>query len=187
MKILIAEDRAVSRRILQELVEKQGHEVRVTENGRQAWEAFENSPAEVILTDWDMPEWDGLQLTKQVRSKPENHAVYIIILSAVYTLNENFYQAMDLGVNDFMTKPYTKRDLIVRLRLAEKAINSQRKIEELENILSICSYCKKIRDGDDGEWRPIEEHMQKRDGTLMSHGMCPGCHAQMMKELESGG
>ena len=45
----------------------------------------------------------------------------------------------------------------------------------------------KIRDDDDGEWRPIKDHMQKRDGALMSHGMCPVCHAQMSKEMDSSG
>ena len=47
----------------------------------------------------------------------------------------------------------------------------------------------KIRDDDDddGEWRPIKDHMQKRDGSLMSHGMCPVCHAQMSKEMDSSG
>ncbi len=187
MKILIAEDRAVSRKVLKELVEKLGHSARAVENGRLAWEAHQESKADVILTDWDMPEMDGLQLTRNVREDRNNTGVYIVLLSAVYTLSEHFYQAMDLGVNDFMTKPYTKRDLIVRLRLAEKFSESHRKIRELEGILSICSYCKKIRDEDDA-WRPVEEYLQKHDGgPRLSHGMCPQCYAAIIKEQGLGG
>lgn len=175
MKVLIAEDRTVSRTILHELIEKQGHQVRSTKNGSLAWDAFKASAPEVILTDWDMPQMDGLQLTRHVRGHTKGDGVYIIMLSAVYTLNENFYQAMNLGVNDFLSKPYTKRDLIVRLRLAEKVIEAHRKIRELESFLRICCYCKKVCDEHD-EWRPLEEFIHQRTGTEFSHGMCPVCY-----------
>jgi len=185
MKILIAEDRTVSRKILQELIEKLGHDVRAAKNGSLAWEAFKSSTPEVILTDWDMPEMDGLQLTRQLRAHPRGEGVYIVILSAVYTLNENFYQAMDLGVNDFLTKPYTKRDLIVRLRLAEKFIQSHRKIRQLESFLRICCYCKKVCDEHD-TWRPLEEFIHSRTGAEFSHGMCPVCFETHAKpEIEA--
>lgn len=182
MKILIAEDRAVSRKILHELIEKLGHEAVATENGRQAWESFKARPPDAILTDWEMPEMDGLQLTRHVRSHPKGEGVYIIMLSAVYTLNENFYQAMDLGVNDFLTKPYTKRDLIVRLRLAEKFIESHRKIQKLESFLRVCCYCRKVCDEND-DWRPLEEHIHRRTGAEFSHGMCPECFETHAKPL----
>ena len=184
MRILIAEDRAVSRKILQELVGKLGHETRAVENGYEAWTAFKRQTPEVILTDWDMPEMDGLQLTRHVRSHARGDGVYIIMLSAVYTLNENFYQAMDLGVNDFLTKPYTKRDLMAQLRLAEKTIEAHRKIRNLERFLRICCYCRKVCDEND-DWRPLEEHIHRRTGAEFSHGLCPECfdtHARPLME-----
>jgi len=174
MKILIAEDRPVPRKILLEIIEKQGHDVRATRHGREAWDAFKEETPDAVLTDWDMPEIDGLQLTRHIRTHSKGTGVYIIMLSAVYTLNENFYQAMDLGVNDFLTKPYTKRDLIVRLRLAEKFVESHRKIQKLESFLRICCYCRKVCDEND-DWRPLEEHIHRRTGAEFSHGMCPAC------------
>lgn len=175
MKVLVAEDQTVSRKVLADMVTKLGHEVQVAEDGAVAYSMFVDSPPQVLLTDWDMPSMDGLQLTKAIRDHENGREVFIIMLSGVYTLKENFYQAMDVGVNDFLTKPYTKRDLIVRLRLAEKFLKNESRIRQLEGLLPVCSYCKRIRDEKD-DWMEIETYVRTKAGAKFSHGICPNCY-----------
>ena len=83
MRILIAEDIAVSRRVLLETLEKWGHEVVVCSDGAQAWSFLqkEESPQLAIL-DWMMPEMDGLQVCKEVRKRAAEPYVYLLLLTA---------------------------------------------------------------------------------------------------------
>ena len=62
MRVLIAEDDAVSRRILQRTLERFGHDCQVTTNGAEAWQAYQDAPYDVVITDWVMPQLDGVEL-----------------------------------------------------------------------------------------------------------------------------
>lgn len=132
MKIILAEDNAVQRKVLTDVLRELGHEVEPTTNGAQAWDAWEEKPSDLLITDWDMPEMDGLELTRLIRSHPLGASTFIMMLSSIYTLKENVYQAMDAGVDDFMQEPYTKRDLMIRLRLAERHLSALQRIRDLE-------------------------------------------------------
>ncbi len=67
MKILIAEDENISRIVLEASLKKRGHEVVAVENGRKAWETFQLEYFPVIISDWMMPEMDGLVLCREIR------------------------------------------------------------------------------------------------------------------------
>ena len=132
MKILIAEDSKMQRKLLATIVESLGHEAVDVADGARALKVFLEEPCDVLFTDWDMPELDGLKLTETIRQHESGCHVYIIMLSAIYVLKENLYQAVTSGVNDFLKKPYTKRDIFVRLRLAEAHLSAQFQIRELK-------------------------------------------------------
>ena len=84
LKILIAEDERVSRTLLKRTVEALGHECLVAEDGLQAWEAYRNTPdVEVIVSDWMMPNVDGLELCRRVRSLDRDGYTFFIFLSAL--------------------------------------------------------------------------------------------------------
>ena len=68
MRVLVAEDGMMMRRILVRALEGWKYEVTEVENGAQAWEAFESEPFRMVLTDWVMPEVDGLDLIRKIRS-----------------------------------------------------------------------------------------------------------------------
>ena len=68
MKILVAEDNVVSQNILEKILEKSGHEVMTAENGLKAWELLQRNNIRMVITDWMMPEMDGLELCQKVRS-----------------------------------------------------------------------------------------------------------------------
>ena len=80
--ILLVEDNPVSRKLIEKTLQKAGHEVSNAANGRQALEIFREKFFPIVITDWMMPEIDGLELCRAIRSKTAERYVYIIILTA---------------------------------------------------------------------------------------------------------
>ncbi|MBI4641265.1 MAG: response regulator, partial [Candidatus Tectomicrobia bacterium] len=86
--------------------------------------------------------------------------------------------------DDFITKPFDEDQLAARLRVAERILGLQEEVKQLEGLLPICSYCKKIRDESD-TWVQIEHYIATRTDAFFSHGICPECLETRVKpELE---
>ena len=83
MKILIAEDDAVSRFVLATKLQSLNHEVMTADDGRQGWEKYLAEVPDVVITDWMMPQIDGLELTRMVRADARPAYAYVIILTAL--------------------------------------------------------------------------------------------------------
>ena len=186
MKILIAEDEPVSSRILQLTLEHFGHEVIATNDGRQAWERFDADPVRVIVSDWMMPDIDGIELCRRVRERPKTEYTYFILLTAIHTGRENLQKAMAAGVDDFLTKPLDREAIIMRLRVAERILDFTSQIRTLKELLPICMYCKRVRDDQD-YWQQVETYIHSCTGTNFSHGICPECLDQEMHKLTRSG
>lgn len=182
MRILIAEDDPVSAKILQFTLENCGHEVVVTGSGTTAWKAFDGDPFRVIVSDWMMPEMDGLELCDKVRNRPKTDYTYFILLTAIHTGSENLRKAMDAGVDDFLTKPLDREGIVMRLRVAERIIEFTTQIRHLKQLIPICMYCKKVRD-DDNYWQGVESYIAHYTGSNFSHGICPDCFEKRVKTL----
>ncbi|MCB0305830.1 MAG: response regulator, partial [Calditrichaeota bacterium] len=100
MKVLIAEDESVTRRMLQRTMEKWGYEVVMTRNGVEALEAFRKERFLMVITDWVMPEMDGLELVQKIRdSLRETDYVYILMLTAK-SEKEDLIVGMNAGADD---------------------------------------------------------------------------------------
>src|SRR6516225_6785566 len=82
VKILIVEDDRISACILRHQLEQQGYEVVMTENGKEAWEHLCAEPMPIVLSDWLMPEMDGLELCRRIRSQGSDAYTYVILLTA---------------------------------------------------------------------------------------------------------
>lgn len=180
MRILLAEDDELTRRLLRDRLTALNHEVIETEDGVQAWKFLQRDPVPVVLVDWRMPVMDGLELCRRVRAHPSSAYTYIIMLTATYTTKQNYYMAMDAGVDAFMTKPFNEEDLIVQLRVGERIINFHAQVQELKRLLPICMYCKKIRH-DKNYWEEVESYMRAHTGTDFTHGICPECYESRVK------
>lgn len=83
MNILVADDSKTQRSILISILKALGHEAIAASNGAEAWERFIEDRFDVVFTDWEMPEIDGLQLTRQIRGHSSGGQVFIIMLSAI--------------------------------------------------------------------------------------------------------
>ena len=179
MKVLIAEDDEVSQLVLKIAMEKFDHEVILAGNGKEAWEIFDRQPMRLIVSDWMMPELDGLDFCRKVRGRPQTDYTYFILLTARVG-KENYREAMDAGVDDFLTKPLDHNDLFIRLRVGERILGFATQIRQLKSILPICMYCKKIRNDRD-YWQQIETYIRAQTGTNFSHGVCPECYTEHVK------
>ncbi|MEA3210935.1 MAG: hypothetical protein QOE70_3992 [Chthoniobacter sp.] len=182
MKILIAEDDPVSVKILEFTLEHYGHEVITSSSGMEAWEKFDREPVRVIVSDWMMPDMDGLELCRRVRARPKTDYTYFILLTANYTGRENLRSAMDAGIDDFMTKPLDREAILMRLRVAERILDFTRQIRLLKELIPICMYCKRVRDDSD-YWQQVETYIHTCTGSNFSHGICPECLEKRVAEL----
>lgn len=179
MKILIADDDATSRLILEGTLRKIGHEVVSCKDGKEAWDLFGKEYFPVLISDWLMPVVDGPTLCRTIRGSYREHYTYIILLT-VLGGKENFIAAMDGGADDFITKPFDEDQLAARLRAAERILGLHGHIRQLEGLLPICAYCKSIRNNDGG-WEPIDTYVHEHSEVTFSHGICPGCFRKFMQ------
>jgi DNA-binding response OmpR family regulator len=173
MKVLIAEDDTVSSYVLAARVRKMGHDVLTAADGHRAWTTYQQEHPRLVITDWMMPEMDGLELCRRIRSVEHRAYTYIILLTA-QSGKKKYFEGMEAGADDFVTKPLTADGLQARLRVAERVVHLQQDVYQLEGLLPICAYCKRIRDGS-GLWHPLESYMGERTETAFEHTLCPKC------------
>ena len=121
MKVLIAEDEAISRRLLQSYLERWGHEVVAARNGAEAWNLFQSVEFPIVISDWMMPEMDGLELIRRIRACHRRGYVYAILVTSK-SQTEDIIAGMDAGADDFVAKPYDQDELRVRLRAGQRLI-----------------------------------------------------------------
>ena len=176
MKILIAEDDPTSRLLLTASLQALGHEVVATADGLSAWEQWQQSYFPVLITDWAMPRMDGLTLSRAVRQTQRNQYTCVILLTALEGRSK-YLEAMDAGADDFITKPFDQEQLAARLTVAGRMLGLRQHVTQLEGLLPICAYCKKIRD-EKADWEPIEKYIAARSKTTFTHGICPACMQQ---------
>ena len=170
MRVLVAEDDRISRNILVKTLRSLGHEVIECEDGTSALESYKKSPAPVVITDWEMPGLDGLELTRRIRRSHAKIYSYIILLTAA-DYEENMLHAIEQGVDDFLEKPMPLTQLKARLKVGER----HAMVASMTSALPICMMCKAVRD-DNESWVRIEEYFGKTSGIDFSHGYCPDCY-----------
>ena len=194
MKILIAEDEMTSRKILEKTLSKVGYQVIAVEDGLKALSLFQKDIPDMLITDWMMPDLDGLELCRKVREMNLPSYVYIILWTAL-TQKENIIMGLDAGADDYIIKPFDKTELLARVRAGERVIQLERSlrqknrelsdalahVKQLKGLLPICMFCKKIRN-DENYWLQIEDYVAKHSEADFSHGICPECMEKQYPE-----
>ena len=175
MKILVADDDGLSLKVLNKLLVEQGHETALFTDGQQALMEFKKAAYPVVISDWVMPVMSGVELAKTIRSMVRETYTYFILLTSVEG-KDSYREAMDAGVDDFLRKPLDPDELMTRLRVAERILGLSGRVAQLEGILPICAYCKKIRN-DAGQWVEVDRYIGGRTEISFSHGICVTCQA----------
>jgi DNA-binding response OmpR family regulator len=129
MKILIADDDPVSRRVLLGYLQKWGHDVVVASDGAEAWRLFEAEDFPLVISDWMMPELDGPELIRRIRALDRPGYAYTILLTG-RSQKEDLVEGMDAGADEFVTKPFDRDELRCRLRAGERIVRLERALAE---------------------------------------------------------
>jgi sigma-B regulation protein RsbU (phosphoserine phosphatase) len=177
--ILVAEDDAVASEHLCAVLHGMGIKVRTYQDGVAAWEGFDAAPVRIVISDWDMPGLDGPGLCRLIRGRPKTEYVYFILITGVHTDEEHYNAAIKADVDDFLVKPLDRFAIWRPLHVAKRILKFATEMNQLQSLLPICMYCKKIRD--DGDyWHQMEEYVAVHTGTSFTHGVCPECAREFL-------
>lgn len=135
MRILVADDDADIRTLLARRLTDWGHEPVLAEDGEQAWALVMDQGIQMVITDWIMPIVDGLELCRRIRSVPLEHYVYVLMLTA-RDRKADLIQGLDAGADDFLTKPFNRDELRVRLKAGERILRLEHDLAERNEKLS---------------------------------------------------
>ncbi len=123
MKILIADDEPVSRRMLQGLLVKWGYDVISVEDGNAAWEALKSPDApRMALLDWMMPGQNGVDVCREMRKQRPIPYTYILLITAK-DAKESVVEGLEAGADDYLTKPYHPQELRARIRVGSRLLD----------------------------------------------------------------
>ncbi len=194
MRLLLADDDALYRRLLERTLAGWGYAVEAVWDGAAAWEALraEGAPR-LALLDWMMPGLDGPEVCRRVRAMPTAEPPYLILLTSRES-KEDIVAGLRSGANDYVTKPFDRAELEARLAVGRNVLGLQAslaarvreleqalaQVKQLQGLLPICSYCKKIR-GDQNYWHQVESYIARHTEAKFSHGICPDCWTRVLR------
>jgi diguanylate cyclase (GGDEF)-like protein len=124
-RVLVAEDDAMFRRILQSWLEKWGYQVTLAEDGAQAWKILQQEiPPQILILDWMMPEMNGAEVCRKVRERNRVPYQYILLATAK-DAKQDLVRGLEAGADDYLTKPFDKNELRARLRACNRILTLQ--------------------------------------------------------------
>lgn len=188
MEVLLAEDDAASQLILKSMLKSWGYTVITADDGNKAWQLLcEPGHPQLVLLDWMMPGIEGPEIVRRLRLREPDRLYYTIIITANNS-KESAASALSAGADDFVSKPFDAEELRARVavgcrmntlqnslsNLVENLKQTLERVKQLEGIIPICMYCKKIRDDQDG-WSQLELYISQNSEAKFSHGICPQC------------
>ena len=144
MRILIVDDEPVNRLVLARKLGSWGHDVVQATDGAEAWDIIQLEPFRMVITDWMMPNVDGVELTRRIRSSPLAGYTYVLLLTA-NTGVEALVEGMEAGADDFVSKPFQVEELRARLRAGERVLRLESDLAEHNQRLSL-AYASARRD-----------------------------------------
>ena len=136
MKILMAEDDLISRRILETILTKWQYEPVVAVDGDEAWEIMQKTDSpNVAVLDWEMPGKTGVEICQRVKKLHASNPPYIIILTAKND-KADIVKGLDAGANDYVSKPYDKNELLARIRVGQRMVELQSELIDAKDALA---------------------------------------------------
>ena len=201
MKVLIAEDDLIPRTMLEGTLSEWGYEVIAVADGDEALGTLraEGAPKLGVL-DWGLPGMSGVEVCRQLRARPAADPPYLILLTG-RDAPADVVAGLESGADDYITKPFNPEELRARLHVGRRLLGLQAslaarvheleemlaRVKQLEGLLPICCYCKKIRD-DGNYWQRVEDYLSRHTEVRLSHGICPECWEREVKpQFEKAG
>lgn len=188
MKILVADDDAVCRHVLELVLRDFGYDTVPCADGDEAWRILEQPDAPPLaILDWLMPGLNGDEICRRVRARATTTPTYLIILT-IKDSRKDLIAGLQSGADDYIPKPFDYEELRVRVQVGERVVKLQqalaRQVIELQNaltrvsqlrqIIPICKFCKKVRD-DQNFWDEVESYLARHSQAKFCEGVCPDC------------
>ena len=139
MDVILADDSDVTRRMLAATLERCGHRVTAVADGEAAWRSFEQSRTPMLILDWQMPGMDGLEVCRRVRSSQGGADVFVLMVTG-RDASTDLADALEAGVDDYVTKPVAPLHLEARLRIAERRIEQATARRSAEEALATAQW-----------------------------------------------
>ena len=122
MRVLIVDDDEIARDLLSEALIGAGYEVSAARDGREALEILRTGVFRLVISDWEMPEMNGLELCRRIRERHFSSYVYIILVTS-RDGTDNVVEGLSAGADDFITKPFHPAELCVRVRAGVRLLS----------------------------------------------------------------
>jgi AmiR/NasT family two-component response regulator len=192
IRVLVADDSIGMRNVLQRLLSLMGYVVvGAAENGKRALEAVLELRPDIVLTDIEMPDMDGIEAARLIQ---ERCPTPVVVLTA-HQQPGLVEQASAAGVGAYLVKPPTEEelqraitiaiarhnDLIELSRLNAALAQALENVKTLRGLLPICAACKRIRN-DKGYWQQVEEYVREHSDADFTHSICPECAHELYPE-----
>ncbi|MCP3950795.1 MAG: response regulator [Desulfobacterales bacterium] len=130
MNILVAEDETITRKRLQHFLEKWGHRVITAKNGLEALELSLSNSTDILVTDWMMPEMDGIELIRNIRNGPESAYIYIILVTSKSDKQDMLEGLLTGEVDDYVVKPFDPDILQARISVGTRTVALERSLRK---------------------------------------------------------
>lgn len=173
MAILVVEDEASIRKLLKLTLKEAGYEVVLVEDGERALEWLSDHKPELILLDWMLPKLSGTDLLQSLRAKPSTARVPVLMLTARGSEADRV-MGLDFGADDYLTKPFSPKELLARIRAVMRRTGDQGESQVLSvgDIEMIVDQRRVIRAGQEVALGPTEfrllEHLMRHPGRVFS-------------------
>lgn len=199
MRALVADDDRATAALLRSTLQGWDLEVVVVHDGADAWKAVqEDAGIGLAVLDWSMPGLDGPEVCRRIRADLTRAHLYLLLLTAREG-RADVISGLDAGADDFLSKPFDPEVFRARVHVGLRVLNLKERlaarvaeleaalsrVKQLRGLLPICSYCKHVRT-DENYWEQVEHYVAKQTDLQFSHGICPGCYARVMAEVDEG-
>jgi len=127
MRILLVDDSRTIRHLMAMKIKELGHDVSVAKDGIDAWEKINKTPVDIVITDWIMPNMDGLELCRRIRGTKFENYIYVIFTS-IRNSQQDLIEALKAGADDFLSKPVDSDELEARIKIGDRIVSLQKDI-----------------------------------------------------------
>ena len=180
--LLVDDEMSILRSYARDL-RAENYQVTTASSAENAINSIHSDHFNLIITDLVMPGSSGIEVL--LEAKKHDPQVCVIVLTG-YGDMESAVEALRLGADDYLLKPLDTEALLVRMQELLERQQNQQKIKLREKLLTICSYCRDVKDDqasiDNWSWLNWENYLTRKTGISLSHGCCPSCFEKLKKE-----
>ncbi|MFA7057539.1 MAG: response regulator [Candidatus Cloacimonadales bacterium] len=191
MLIYVVDDDPINLRLIKAILNQNGfYNLKLLNSGKELLLAMEENKPDILLLDIMMPELSGYDILVILKQRNAWKHIPVIVITALPLADEMkpLKKSFNLGAMDYIGKPFNHIELMLRVKSALKLEYQRQLLEEsldrtrsLEKMISICSYCKKIR-VDDTLWQDLEMYVTEHSDSQFSHSICPVCYKKVLED-----